>query len=198
MPLTVGGGVRTVEDIRALLLAGADKVSINTAAVKDPEFVRAGGREVRRQCIVVGHRRQARVGGTEAPAGRSSPTAAASATGIDAVEFARQVRRARRRRDPAHLDGPRRHQGAATTSRCTRAISDAVTVPGHRLGRRRHARPSGRRRARGPRQRGAGRLDLPLRHLHHRRGEGLHGQGGIADAAGRNWIDVSTMSGDLG
>src|SRR6185312_11788545 len=40
MPLTVGGGVRTVEDVRRLLLAGADKVSINTAAVRDPEFVR--------------------------------------------------------------------------------------------------------------------------------------------------------------
>ena len=40
MPLTVGGGVREIEDIRQLLLAGADKVSINTAAVKDPDFVR--------------------------------------------------------------------------------------------------------------------------------------------------------------
>ena len=41
MPLTVGGGIRTIEDIRALLLAGSDKVSINSAAVRDPEFVRA-------------------------------------------------------------------------------------------------------------------------------------------------------------
>ncbi|HYD63835.1 imidazole glycerol phosphate synthase subunit HisF [Azospirillum sp.] len=53
MPLTVGGGVRTVEDIRKLLLAGADKVSINTAAVHRPEFVREGAEKFGSQCIVV-------------------------------------------------------------------------------------------------------------------------------------------------
>ncbi len=47
MPLTVGGGVRAVEDIRNLLLAGADKVAINTAAVQNREFVRAGAEEIR-------------------------------------------------------------------------------------------------------------------------------------------------------
>src|SRR6201998_2247593 len=53
MPVTVGGGIRTLDDIRALLNAGADKVSINSAAVKDPEFVRAAARRFGRQCIVV-------------------------------------------------------------------------------------------------------------------------------------------------
>ena len=53
MPLTVGGGVRTVEDIRTLLLAGADKVSINTAAVPRPEFVREAAEKFGSQCIVV-------------------------------------------------------------------------------------------------------------------------------------------------
>ena len=53
MPLTVGGGVRTVEDIRTLLLAGADKVSINTAAVFRPEFVGEGAEKFGRQCITV-------------------------------------------------------------------------------------------------------------------------------------------------
>jgi len=53
MPVTVGGGIRTLEDIRALLKAGADKVSINSAAVKDPEFVRAAARRFGSQCIVV-------------------------------------------------------------------------------------------------------------------------------------------------
>ncbi len=53
MPLTVGGGVRNLEDIRNLLLAGADKVSINTAAVKDPDFVRAAAEKFGNQCIVV-------------------------------------------------------------------------------------------------------------------------------------------------
>src|SRR5476649_1388146 len=53
MPLTVGGGVRAVEDIRRLLLAGADKVSINTAAVQRPDFVREAAEKFGCQCIVV-------------------------------------------------------------------------------------------------------------------------------------------------
>ena len=53
MPLTVGGGVRTLEDIRALLKAGSDKVGINTAAVADPEFVKAAAERFGTQCIVV-------------------------------------------------------------------------------------------------------------------------------------------------
>ena len=53
MPLTVGGGIRTLEDIRKLLNAGADKVSINSAAVKDPDFVRQAAERFGRQCIVV-------------------------------------------------------------------------------------------------------------------------------------------------
>src|SRR5205823_11684427 len=52
MPLTVGGGVRTVDDIRRLLLAGADKVSINTAAVARPDFVREAAEKFGSQCIV--------------------------------------------------------------------------------------------------------------------------------------------------
>src|SRR6187551_1646374 len=52
MPLTVGGGVRTIEDIRKLLLAGADKVSINSAAVTRPEFVREAAQKYGSQCIV--------------------------------------------------------------------------------------------------------------------------------------------------
>lgn len=53
VPLTVGGGVRSIEDVRALLLAGADKVAINTAAVKDPEFVNLAAENYGSQCIVV-------------------------------------------------------------------------------------------------------------------------------------------------
>src|SRR5580693_9064844 len=53
MPLTVGGGIRTIEDIRSLLNAGCDKVSINSAAPKNPDFVREAARKFGSQCIVV-------------------------------------------------------------------------------------------------------------------------------------------------
>lgn len=64
MPLTVGGGVRTVSDVRMLLAAGADKVSVNTAAVSDPDFVRTAARAFGAQCIVVAVDARARAGQT--------------------------------------------------------------------------------------------------------------------------------------
>jgi imidazole glycerol-phosphate synthase subunit HisF len=91
MPLTVGGGVRVVDDIRRLLEAGADKVSINTAAVHRAEFVREAAQKFGSQCVVVA-----------IDAKRVSPPGAPdrfeifthggrAATGIDAVAFAREV-----------------------------------------------------------------------------------------------------------
>src|SRR5580765_4706925 len=53
MPLTVGGGIRTVEDIRTMLKAGADKTSINTSAIENPDLIRAGAEKFGSQCIVV-------------------------------------------------------------------------------------------------------------------------------------------------
>ncbi len=91
MPLTVGGGVRTVEDIRALLLAGADKVSINTAAVNDRSFVRAAAEKFGSQCVVVAVDAK-RVSAPDAPGRWEIFThGGRKATGIDAVEFAREV-----------------------------------------------------------------------------------------------------------
>jgi cyclase len=87
MPLTVGGGVRAVEDIRKLLLAGADKVSINTAAVHRPEFVREASEKFGSQCIVVAiDAKQVAAGHFEifTHGGRN-------ATGLDAVEWARRM-----------------------------------------------------------------------------------------------------------
>ncbi|MBC7580597.1 MAG: imidazole glycerol phosphate synthase subunit HisF [Tardiphaga sp.] len=91
MPLTVGGGVRTVDDIRALLRAGADKVSINSAAVANREFVKEAAEKFGGQCIVVAidAKRVARAGGGSrweifTHGGRNS-------TGIDAIEFAQEV-----------------------------------------------------------------------------------------------------------
>ncbi|MCH6557530.1 MAG: imidazole glycerol phosphate synthase subunit HisF, partial [Nitrospirae bacterium] len=65
MPLTVGGGVRTLEDIRNLLQAGSDKVSINTAAVEQPEFVKAAATRFGTQCIVVAIDAKRRGGGVD-------------------------------------------------------------------------------------------------------------------------------------
>ena len=87
MPLTVGGGVRTTEDVRKLLLAGADKVSINTAAVNHPEFVTAAAEKFGRQCIVVAiDAKQAGSGRFEifTHGGRES-------TGIEAISWARRM-----------------------------------------------------------------------------------------------------------
>jgi imidazole glycerol-phosphate synthase subunit HisF len=91
MPLTVGGGVRNVEDIRALLLAGADKVSINTAAVNDRAFVRAAAEKFGSQCVVVAVDAK-RVSAPGEPGRWEIFThGGRKATGIDAVEFAREV-----------------------------------------------------------------------------------------------------------
>ncbi|HEV8540483.1 MAG TPA: imidazole glycerol phosphate synthase subunit HisF [Nitrospiraceae bacterium] len=92
MPLTVGGGIATLDDIRALLTAGADKVSINTAAVEQPEFVKAAAERFGTQCIVVAidaKRRAAPGSGWEVfTHGGRRPA------GIEAVEWARRMEQA--------------------------------------------------------------------------------------------------------
>lgn len=91
MPLTVGGGVREVTDIRKLLNAGADKVSINTAAVKRPEFVAEAADKFGDQCIVVAIDAKRVSGEDEAPRWEIFTHGGRTPTGIDAVEFARRV-----------------------------------------------------------------------------------------------------------
>ncbi|ADV61609.1 imidazole glycerol phosphate synthase subunit hisF [Isosphaera pallida ATCC 43644] len=92
MPLTVGGGIRTLEEIRELLNAGADKVSINSAAVRDPDFVAAAARRFGRQCIVVNidpkrvQRDGREVWEVHIRGGREP-------TGLEAVDWARRVER---------------------------------------------------------------------------------------------------------
>src|SRR5205085_3029684 len=95
LPLTVGGGVRTVDDVRALLLAGADKVGINTAAVTRPEFVGEAARRFGAQCIVVAIDAK-RVTGDGAQAGAPPrfevfTHGGRRATGIDAIEWAARM-----------------------------------------------------------------------------------------------------------
>ena len=123
MPLTIGGGVRTLEDIRSLLLAGADKVSIMTAAVKNPDFVREAARKFGSQCIVVAidaksvgdHFEVFTHGGREP-------------TGIDAVEYAKTVEEKGAGEillTSMDRDGTREGLNIPLT----RAIADAVNIP---------------------------------------------------------------------
>jgi cyclase len=91
MPLTVGGGVRRTADIRNLLLAGADKVAINTAAVDDRAFVKAAAEKFGSQCIVVAIDAKTTSAPGAAPRWEIFTHGGRRATGIDAVDFAREV-----------------------------------------------------------------------------------------------------------
>jgi cyclase len=123
MPLTVGGGVRTVEDIRKLLLAGADKVSINTAAVQRPEFVREAAEKFGSQCITVGV--DAKRAGDRFEVfthGGRKPT------GLEAVQWARRMAEygcGEILLTSMDRDGTK----AGFDLPLTRAVADAVSVP---------------------------------------------------------------------
>jgi len=124
MPLTVGGGVRTVEDVRKLLLAGADKVSINTAAVENPEFVREAAQKFGNQCIVVAvDAKQTAPGKFEIfTHGGRNPT------GIDAVEWAKKMAEYGAGEillTSMDRDGTR----VGFNIELTRAIADAIPIP---------------------------------------------------------------------
>ncbi len=124
MPLTVGGGVRTLDDIRALLAAGADKVAINTAAVKNPDFVRKAAEKFGGQCVVVA------IDAKSVSPGKWEifTHGGRTATGLDALEFATLMAE----KGAGELlvtsmdrDGTKDGYDLALT----RAITDAVTVP---------------------------------------------------------------------
>ncbi len=123
MPLTVGGGVRAMDDIRKLLTAGADKVSINSAAVKNPDFVREAANKCGSQCIVVGIDAK-KVGDSWeifTHGGRKS-------TGINAVQWAKQMTEYGAGEillTSMDRDGTK----SGYDLELTRAISDAVPIP---------------------------------------------------------------------
>jgi len=124
MPLTVGGGVRSAQDVRALLLAGADKVSFNSAAVANPDVVAEAADRFGAQCIVVAIDAK-----TVAPGRWEVFThGGRRATGIDAVGFARTVA-ARGAGEILLTSMDRDGTRAGFNLALTRAISDAVTVP---------------------------------------------------------------------
>ena len=128
MPVTVGGGVRSVEDIRKLLLSGADKVSINTAAVNNPDFVREAAEKFGSQCIVVSiDAKQVNAPG-EPDKFEIFTHGGRNATGIDAIEFAKKVVELGAGEllvTSMDRDGTKSGYNLALT----RAIADAVTVP---------------------------------------------------------------------
>src|SRR3954470_13734055 len=123
IPLTVGGGVRKVEDVRRLLNAGADKVSINTAAVQNPALVREASSIVGNQCIVVAIDAKKNGSGWEVHThgGRK-------ATGIDAVQWARQMQEAGAG-EILLTSMDRDGTGDGFDVELTRAVSEAVGVP---------------------------------------------------------------------
>ena len=107
IPFTIGGGIRSVDDARRLLRAGADKVSVNTAAVARPELVGEIAEEFGAQCVVVAI--DARRG--TAPAFEVYTHGGPHATGLDAVEWAARASGSAPGEILLDLHGPRRHQG---------------------------------------------------------------------------------------
>jgi cyclase len=129
MPLTVGGGVRKLDDVRKLLEAGADKVSINTAAVTDRDFVRAASEKFGAQCIVVAiDAKRVAAGKNRGPRFEIFTHGGREPTGIEAVGYAREVVALGAGEillTSMDRDGTR----AGFDLELTRAVSDAVTVP---------------------------------------------------------------------
>ncbi|MBD0316869.1 MAG: imidazole glycerol phosphate synthase subunit HisF, partial [Nitrospiraceae bacterium] len=93
MPLTVGGGVRTLDDIRALLQAGSDKVSINTAAVENPRFVEEAAGRFGTQCIIVAIDAKRVASPAQCPRWEVFTHGGRRATGLDVLEWAQQMER---------------------------------------------------------------------------------------------------------
>ncbi len=128
MPLTVGGGVRTVDDIRKLLEAGADKVSINTAAVFNRQFVKEASEKFGAQCIVVAIDAKKVSGEGEPERWEIFTHGGRKPTGLDAVEYAKEVV-ALGAGEILLTSMDRDGTKAGFDIGLTRAISDAVAVP---------------------------------------------------------------------
>ena len=128
MPLTVGGGVRTLDDIRRLLQAGADKVSINTAAVNRREFVAEGAEKFGSQCIVVAIDAKRVSPDGETPRWEIFTHGGRKPTGIDAVAYAREVV-ALGAGEILLTSMDRDGTKAGFDIALTRTVADAVSVP---------------------------------------------------------------------
>ena len=172
MPLTVGGGIRTLDDIRALLLAGADKVSINTAAVHRPEFVSEAAHKFGSQCIVVA------VDAKRGEAGRYEifTHGGREATGIEAISWCRRMAELGAGEillTSMDRDGTR--EGVRYRTHAIRRRLGART--GRRQRWRGNARAFGRGYPVGSRDGSLGCFYLPLRYIQHSASESLRRQG---------------------
>jgi len=131
IPFTVGGGIRTVEDMRALLLAGADKVSINSAAVRNPQLIRDASQRFGSQCIVVAIDARRRRGAELVARGDGWDvyvTGGRTNTGLDAVGWAKEAERFGAGEILlTSMDGDGTLEGYDVE--LTRAVSDAVKIP---------------------------------------------------------------------
>lgn len=128
MPLTVGGGVREIQDVRDLLNAGADKVSINTAAVQNPDFVHAAAEKFGSQCVVVAIDAKRSVGTASGAKWEVYIHGGRTPTGLDAIEWARRMESFGAGEillTSMDRDGTKEGYDIALT----RAIADAVHVP---------------------------------------------------------------------
>ena len=128
MPVTIGGGINTVDDIRDMLRAGADKVSINTAAVRDPEFVKRGSKEFGSQCIVVAIDAKRRAADEPGAGWEVFTHGGRKPTGIDAVKWAKTVEGLGAGEillTSMDADGTKDGYDIALT----RAVSEAVSIP---------------------------------------------------------------------
>ena len=128
IPLTVGGGVRRVDDVRRLLNAGADKISINTAAVQSPQLVADASGRFGAQCIVVAIDARRRAADDAAQGWEVFTHGGRTATGLDAIEWARRVT-ALGAGEILLTSMDRDGTKAGFDLELTRAVSDAVSVP---------------------------------------------------------------------
>ena len=173
MPVTVGGGVRTVDDVRALMLAGADKVAINTAAIRNRRIVADAAEKFGAQAIVVAMDAKTVSRAGEAPRWELYTHGGRNPTGIDAVDYAREV---------AELGAGE----LLLTSMDRDGTGDGFDLALTKDGRRRragsgrgirwgrHTRPSRRGCYHGPCFGGPRRVDFPFRHIHNTRRQGIY------------------------
>jgi len=172
IPFSVGGGIRTLDDMRDVLLAGAEKVSVNSAAVRNPEIIRQGAGAFGSQCIVLGMDVKQVGRSTTIPSGYEVVIdGGRRAMGIDALWWAQEAERLGAGEICLNsIDADGTQDGYEL--HLTRLISTRGH-PSHRVRRRRQTRPSSRSPLPGPSRCRPHRFHGALWHLYHQRNQGI-------------------------